>query len=521
MQFLTSFLIVLSCLHFAHGKFLSPLRSPKPAPLIHARDGNLEAPVDPNPCGTIIDGVNDEYAYFYARAALACLTSVPFHAGVATRFINYINTTIQFQSTLAYLKNPPIGYQQRPVDILKGLELIQSNITAGYYTNQYNFEVDLQHLIYSAHDAHLTLSSGILASFSFLAPFEISSVSTDGKALPKVYITTQIKNQTLAGPPSAIKFINNRTTIEFLTELAALNAVGNVEDHTDWNRLFTTPTLDILGDSSLFYGALTFYPGDDLVIELEDGKQYNTSWLARYNEPYNTGPLTTGGDFYNYFVLNLSPVSYNETETFNPAYRYTGVDATQPVNATTSSNSSWHDISFGAYPDPDIIQPGLAVVEDGILSGYILKDVDAAVLSIPSFDQVGLAVGNFSNTVDYFLGNATKAKVSRIVIDLQQNTGGTVELVFSTFRRFFPDAPVPFAASRRRSHHLGDILGESYSTRYDDIARRGLVDIETVANEWVVTSRLNAATGKNFTNWAQYNRAVLDNEDTFSQTVGF
>lgn len=129
------------------------------------------------------------YTIFPAEAAFECLTSVPFNGAVATRFIDYYNTTIQFQSTLAYLKDPPQGYQQPAVDVLQGLQQIQQNVTAGYYKNQYAFEADLQLLIYSLHDAHVVLSAGALSAFSFASPYPISSVSIDGKQAPKIYIT--------------------------------------------------------------------------------------------------------------------------------------------------------------------------------------------------------------------------------------------------------------------------------------------------------------------------------------------
>lgn len=115
------------------------------------------------------------------------MTSVPFNPAVATGFLKYYNDTIQFQSTLAYLKNPPSSYKQPAVDLVAGLEYLQQQIQAGVFQNQYDFEVSLQNLVYSAHDAHLSLVSGILAAFSFGAPYGIVSVSGDGKQLPKVY----------------------------------------------------------------------------------------------------------------------------------------------------------------------------------------------------------------------------------------------------------------------------------------------------------------------------------------------
>lgn len=114
---------------------------------------------------------------------------MPFNATVATQFVQYYKDTLQFQSTLAYLKNPPPSYQQPAVDLLAGLDRIDNDIKSGTYLNEYDFEADLQRLIYSAHDAHLVLFAGALAVFTFGSPLRIVSVSEDGIALPKVYVT--------------------------------------------------------------------------------------------------------------------------------------------------------------------------------------------------------------------------------------------------------------------------------------------------------------------------------------------
>ena len=72
-----------------------------------------------------------------------CLSSVPINEAVATRFLKYYNATLQFQSTLAFLKTPPQGYQQPPVDVIEVIADIQRNITSGAYKNQYSFEADI------------------------------------------------------------------------------------------------------------------------------------------------------------------------------------------------------------------------------------------------------------------------------------------------------------------------------------------------------------------------------------------
>lgn len=108
-----------------------------------------------------------ESYWFYASEVFACLQTVPFNAAVGSRYIKYINTTLQFQSTLSLLKTPPDEYQQPGIDIEAGLDRIQSLISSGYYQNQYAFESDVQQLLYGANDGHLALFGGLFNVFQF------------------------------------------------------------------------------------------------------------------------------------------------------------------------------------------------------------------------------------------------------------------------------------------------------------------------------------------------------------------
>ena len=96
---------------------------------------------------------------------------------------------MEFQSTLTYLKNPPPSYQQGPTDLLGGLDQIQKQLDTGVFSNQYNFEVAILNLVYSAHDGHTYFYGGATNVLSFGSPFEISSVSVDGVKPPQVFIT--------------------------------------------------------------------------------------------------------------------------------------------------------------------------------------------------------------------------------------------------------------------------------------------------------------------------------------------
>ena len=128
---------------------------------------------------------------FTAKSAYDCLVSAPFNATVALEFLRYYNDTLQFQSTLAYLKNPPPSYQQPAADLIGSLTSVQQRVQAGEFKNEYEFEVAVQEVVLAAHDDHLALNAGILSAFVFGSPLRIVSVSTDGIELPKIYVVGQ------------------------------------------------------------------------------------------------------------------------------------------------------------------------------------------------------------------------------------------------------------------------------------------------------------------------------------------
>lgn len=125
---------------------------------------------------------------FNASLVQECLTSVPFNAAVATRFLAYFNDTMRFQSSLAYLKNPPASYQSASVDVMGSIQAIQDGIDSNAFSNQYEFELALQKLIFATRDEHVFLLAGIINVFTFASPRNVVSVSTDGIDIPKLYL---------------------------------------------------------------------------------------------------------------------------------------------------------------------------------------------------------------------------------------------------------------------------------------------------------------------------------------------
>jgi hypothetical protein len=211
--------------------------------------------------------------------------------------------------------------------------------------------------------------------------------------------------------------------------------------------LMESAALDIQGLFEVFAGSATFYPGDSITFEFENGTVLDPMpFYALYNSPGDTGPLATGGDFYNFFVLGFYPAAYieqleaeeeadpSDTSSDDSSNDNTSDDSSDPTTDTSDdAPTSWDN---PAYPDkPDVIQPDLATDGGGFLTGYFLNDTATGVLSIPSFEEYGDAVGTFSNTIGEFIQRSLEAKMKKIVIDVQQNSGGDVLLAVDAFKQ--------------------------------------------------------------------------------------
>ncbi|PLB48692.1 hypothetical protein P170DRAFT_382985 [Aspergillus steynii IBT 23096] len=470
-------------------------------------------------CGDIVNHKDATFIIFNASQAYDCLKSVPFNPDVASRLIQYWNDTIQFHSTIAYLASPPPDYQQPRVDLVAGLAEIKSYIDQGLFHNQYAFEATLKLLLNAAHDDHLSMTGGILSTFTFGSPYDLVSVSLDGKQLPKVYVANELlANETAGLPwqPSAIATINEKNATEFLEDFAARQSAGKLEPHADWNMLMRSGALEAQGLLEVFYGAASLYPGESIKLVFENGTvRAPVPWQAVYLGPEYTGPLETGGDFYNFFVLGNPPASYNKTLHLSSqqSASSTSVAASEPTSDSNSRQKLWDS----AYPpQPDVFQQNHASDAKTLLRGYFLRESSLAVLSIPKFSSNGNKESKtFIQTIKDFLELSKKAGLKRVIIDVQQNKGGQPLLAIETFKLFFP-LKKPFTGSRRRRSPMADALGSTLTPYWETFAPN---NSSLISNEWVVTSRLDVQTGQEFTSWENYfGSAASYGKDSYTKT---
>ena len=93
-----------------------------------------------------------------------------------------------FSTDLAYLKDPPAGYQEPAVDVLGSFNEVLANISSATYTSEHDFQAHLLAVFNSVHDGHFRFAPDLLAkAITFQRPVGLVSISFDGFSEPKVY----------------------------------------------------------------------------------------------------------------------------------------------------------------------------------------------------------------------------------------------------------------------------------------------------------------------------------------------
>lgn len=121
--------------------------------------------------------------------ALACLQSVPNKPEPAAKLVTSFKAFVGWESTLAYLKDPPKTYGLAAVDIMGGLDDIFANATSGKFQSEYDFQSSIVKLVSRAHDGHFAYRPDVFKAFGFRNDLaaDFVSISTNGTEVPKLY----------------------------------------------------------------------------------------------------------------------------------------------------------------------------------------------------------------------------------------------------------------------------------------------------------------------------------------------
>ncbi|KIW13034.1 hypothetical protein PV08_08221 [Exophiala spinifera] len=433
---------------------------------------------------------------FPPEVAYECQLSVPIVQNDAFQIIDGLRALVEWQSTLGWLKNPPAGYPFRPVDLVGGLEELRSQVQSGHLKSELEFEWKLIGLLSSARDGHLQFHPDADFVFSFRNPIgNLVSVSSDGRALPEVYLYSELIRGISEGwEPSAISKLNDIDIVEWLT-YEALNTTFTFQDpDANYNFLFYSNTGS---DGAFFANAESRYNGTDMTVNFKNGSTASYGWVAATAKSF--AAVEDGTSFYNAFC--------NVTQKLS--------------NTDPGSSAATSDASPGAS-DPNQLRPlypkALVISDDASIAGYFSEsDPDTAILSINGFSEG--AAPSAQQTMTSFLNMCREQNKTRLIIDLSQNGGGTIMLAYDYFKQLFPSLE-PYLAGQLRAHEQLDVLGQYFTplaeqaqrddpsnlTYLTDRGRYGYFDARSFVND----------SGQIFDSWDDFYGPVDRNGDKFT-----
>ncbi|KAK8189291.1 uncharacterized protein BKA78DRAFT_253348 [Phyllosticta capitalensis] len=416
-----------------------------------------------------------------AKLAYECINSVPLNVSAALDLIETVKPYWEWQSTIAYLKNPPAEYVEKiqdPVDVFGELDIIEAKVKNGSFASEYE----------STHDGHFVyVPDSVGGIFNFGRTLPLVSVSLDGKSLPQPYAYPDILETSLGNAsftPSPIVKIDGESSTAWLENWSQY---GSLQDRDAlYNNVFYELAIVALGTSSAGMGTFTgggrgrwIYPGETTTLQFENG----TSIVLK----------------------NFAKVLTD----------FTGIDSGEALSKNTTSTPA------PGYPTPVIRQ------QNNLIGGYYLDGedyADIAVLSVPSFVGSSNAEESFQATGQTFLAEAVAAGKTKLIIDLSANGGGTILQGYDLFKQLFPSIDAFAAADRTRAFEAIDLVGQSFSAISGSVPRTldwGNNETLEALEENIVSSNFNYRTderpdGKPFSSWAEKYGPYEFNGDEFS-----
>lgn len=126
-----------------------------------------------------------------ASLAYDCLKSVPLRKDAAVELVDSMLPYFEWQSDYEYKKHPPRGYFWPGYDAVANLAQVRANILGDKYDGEYEFQTDLQTLVFApGMDGHFFFFGDILTrALCFKRSVSLVSISEDGRSLPVIKVT--------------------------------------------------------------------------------------------------------------------------------------------------------------------------------------------------------------------------------------------------------------------------------------------------------------------------------------------
>lgn len=454
-----------------------------------------------------------------AVVAYNCLNSVPVDTQGNSKLIDQLKQLWQFHSETVWLKNPGSDWENGPLDMMGELDEIKSNLKAGKYESEYQVHLAIQNITVRTGNYHLTYRPDILRVFTFRRQFGVASISSNGTALPKLYVHTDIAGLAEGDKTvSDIKSLNGMNPYDFLKS----NFFSRyIDSDGKMNAMFNRGDTSIMGR----FRSLDKYDGPTTDVVWSNSSEKTFTNVATTARSFRG--VVDGKSFFRAFcsdslaAQNLAVSKSREEDDTIPDLP--GPVPTIPKGTYRLSSHAKRSIPHGGtYPIAAVGTEGSTV------AGYFLEDAgftDVAVLKIISFSEPDDWEGgdsfsdDFQATIKAFLEQCISLNKKKLIIDLRENGGGSVNLYLDAFMQLFPDMD-PFSAQRYRASDVFTKIGDAVDEVYTDPELASRADVGSRFRYWAWW-RYRTTKGDNYDSWDQFNGPVKVNNDKYTTTFRY
>ncbi|PLN86152.1 hypothetical protein BDW42DRAFT_182662 [Aspergillus taichungensis] len=405
---------------------------------------SASASANANPCAKVAKLHGDGNS-IPPKLAYQCLSSVPVAVEENRKLIDQLKMMWEWHSETGWLKNPPSTWDRGPLDLIAELNKIQNSLNS--FESEYHLHLAIQKLTVDTGNYHFSHTPDILSIFTFQRDVQLATVSQDGKTDPKTYVIDDLmlQNDDSEVSISPITNINGQDTQKYLEDLASWEQYSNADAR--YNSLMYRGSGKEVSAGAFSYSPSVFsgrYDGPETVLIFENGtrKSFENTVDVRVDEFED---ITSGQSLFNTYCRGeLSGYRLDSDKSKRD----------QPSECLLHTQ----DIPEDGYPEP------VAKDCEGIVAGYIIENPRGqalGVLKIFSFFPEGTPDTKIQNVVKKFVAEAKKQGVDKLILDLRENSGGSVELLLDVFMQLFP-ALTPFSAQRYRAQEGYTLIGEAY-----------------------------------------------------------
>ncbi|CAG8462197.1 10176_t:CDS:2 [Acaulospora colombiana] len=340
-------------------------------------------------------------------------------------------------------EEPKPGFTFRPVDLSVELDRLLEK----RYESEFEFYTDVNSIINALSDAHTQLISYCYESFTFFQRLSMYSIIRDGKQIIKVFDDTVDPSNvdcevvSIDGLPAldvitkfALDYVGltKDLGVRFNTALTSLSLGGGVLQASEFSELFTR-RVQLPSAPQISY---TLNCGGNYL------KHFNRSWTVEASRA----------------VLN----NFTDSESYRKllCVKSNGNGISNNAKSVVTTHRSKRKIDVSSLSEGELI------VDAIIARFYIVRDFGVAVIStidISTLSQTQIETV-YVNLNKGFRSFAER-KIEKVVLDLSDNGGGTIEVSEYIILLLFPDITPGFQFDER----LTDLYKLAIETTSDNL----------------------------------------------------